>query len=112
MGVFGLALACYTTLVLGVATARDTGLLKRVRGTPLPMPIYLGSWVFGAALVGFAAVLLMLVVAVPAFGVHIYARSCRWRSWCSSWERPRPARVALMVSSLVRTPTRRCRSRS
>ena len=29
--------ACYTSVILGIATARDQGLLKRVRGTPLPM---------------------------------------------------------------------------
>lgn len=73
MGVFGLVVACYTTLVVGVATARDNGLLKRVRGTPLPMQIYLGSWAVGAGLIGFAAVVLMVAVAVPAFGVDVYA---------------------------------------
>jgi ABC-2 type transport system permease protein len=72
MGVFGLLVACYTTLIMGVANARDNGLLKRVRGTPLPMPIYLGSWSVGAALVGFASVLLMFAVAVPVYGVHVY----------------------------------------
>ena len=51
-----LVTACYTTLVIGLATARDDGLLKRVRGTPLPMSIYLGSWLTGAALIGIAAV--------------------------------------------------------
>ena len=47
IAIFSLVTACYTTLVLGLATARDQGLLKRVRGTPLPMGIYLGSWVTG-----------------------------------------------------------------
>ena len=48
IGVFALTLACYTSLIIGVATARETGLLKRVRGTPLPMPVYLGAWLTGA----------------------------------------------------------------
>ena len=47
IAIFSLVTACYTTLILGVSTARDQGLLKRVRGTPLPMGIYLGSWVDG-----------------------------------------------------------------
>jgi len=59
-------------VILGIATARDSGLLKRVRGTPLPMSTYLGAWLTGAALTGFLAVVLLFVVAVPAFGVHIY----------------------------------------
>jgi ABC-2 type transport system permease protein len=75
IGVFAITLACYTSLVIGVATAREMGLLKRVRGTPLPLPIYLGAWLTGAALVGIASVVLLFVVAVPALGVDVYART-------------------------------------
>jgi ABC-2 type transport system permease protein len=74
IGIFGLTLACYSTVIFGLADARDSGLLKRVRGTPLPMPVYLGSWLTGAVLTGLASVVLMFVVAVPVFGVHIYPR--------------------------------------
>jgi ABC-2 type transport system permease protein len=73
IGIFGLAMGCYTTLILGIATARDAKLLKRVRGTPLPMPTYLAAWMAGAILTGIASVVLMFAVAVPAFGVHLYA---------------------------------------
>jgi ABC-2 type transport system permease protein len=72
IGIFGLTMACYTSVIVGISTARDMGLLKRVRGTPLPMGIYIGSWLTGAVLSGIAAVLLMFVVAIPAFGVDIY----------------------------------------
>jgi ABC-2 type transport system permease protein len=75
IGVFSLVAACYTTLILAIATARDSGLLKRVRGTPLPLPAYLAAWMTGAAVVGLAAVVAMFVVSVPAFGVEIYART-------------------------------------
>ena len=74
IGIFGLTAACYSSLILGIAQARDAGLLKRVRGTPLPMPIYLGSWLTGGALTGIASVVLLFAVAVPAFGVHVYPR--------------------------------------
>jgi ABC-2 type transport system permease protein len=74
IGVFGLTMACYSGIVLGLATARDAGILKRVRSTPLPMWIYLSSWLAGAALTGLAAVVLMFAVAVPVFDVHVYAR--------------------------------------
>ena len=66
IAIFSLIAACYTSLVLGVATARDQGLFKRVRGTPLPMGIYLGSWIAGAAMVGIAAIVILFAVAVPA----------------------------------------------
>jgi ABC-2 type transport system permease protein len=71
IAMFSLVAACYTGLVLGIATARDQGLLKRVRATPLPMGIYLGSWVAGAMLTGIGAVTVLFVVSVPAFGVKI-----------------------------------------
>ena len=73
IAIFSLVTACYTSLVLGLATARDAGLLKRVRGTPLPMGIYLGSWVSSAVAVGLSGVLLLFVVSVPAFDVKLYA---------------------------------------
>jgi ABC-2 type transport system permease protein len=73
IGIFGLTMACYSGVILGISTARDNGLLKRVRGTPLPMGVYVGSWLTGAVLTGVSAVVLMFVIAVPAFGVHIYA---------------------------------------
>ena len=72
IAIFSLTTACYTSVIIGIATARDAGLLKRVRGTPLPMSIYLGAWLAGAALTGIVAVVLLFAVAVPVFGVHIY----------------------------------------
>jgi ABC-2 type transport system permease protein len=72
IGIFGLSLACYTNVIFGLATARDERLLKRVRGTPLPMPVYLGSWLTGAVLLGIASVTLMIVVAVPVFGFDLF----------------------------------------
>jgi ABC-2 type transport system permease protein len=75
IAIFSLVTACYTTLILGLATARDQGLLKRVRGTPLPIGIYLGSWVTGAAVTGIGAVVLLFAVSVPVFGVELQART-------------------------------------
>jgi len=71
IAIFSLVTACYTTLVVALANARDQGLLKRVRGTPLPMGLYLAAWVAGAAGTGLFAVLLLFAVAVPAFGVDV-----------------------------------------
>ena len=34
--VFAVVGACYTNIAMGIAFSRDGGLLKRVRGTPLP----------------------------------------------------------------------------
>ena len=84
IAIFSLVTACYTTLVLGIATARDQGLLKRVRGTPLPMGIYLGSWVTGAALTGIAA-------------SCCCSRSPSRRSACDIYARTLPAAIVTLL---------------
>jgi ABC-2 type transport system permease protein len=73
IAIFALTAATYSFVIFGVATAREQGAFKRVRGTPLPMSVFLGSWVASTVLAALAAVVLMFVVAVPAFGVHIRA---------------------------------------
>jgi ABC-2 type transport system permease protein len=103
IGIFGLSLACYTSVIFGLANARDIGLLKRVRGTPLPMPIYLGSWLTGAAITGFASVVLMFAVAVPAFGVDVYARTLPAAVVTLVVGAAALAALGLAVASLVRT---------
>jgi ABC-2 type transport system permease protein len=102
IGIFGLTLACYTTVIFGLAYARDTGRLKRVQGTPLPMPIYLSSWLIGAVLTGIASVMLMFVVAVPAFGVDIYPRMLPAAIVTLLLGAVTLAALGLMVASLVK----------
>jgi ABC-2 type transport system permease protein len=74
MAIFSMTTATYTAVIFGVATAREQGVLKRVRGTPLPMSVYLVSWLGSAVVTGVVSVLVMFAVAVPAFGVHVYPR--------------------------------------
>lgn len=74
LGVFAAVSAAYTGLAISTATARDRGLLKRVRGTPLPSWAYitgrLASTVYQAAI----AVVLMMAVGVVLFEVTIVPR--------------------------------------
>jgi len=72
--VFAVATSCYQGLIILIANLRDQGVLKRVKGTPLPPWIYLTALVGAAITAGFLSVLLMFVVAVPAFGMHIYPK--------------------------------------
>jgi ABC-2 type transport system permease protein len=103
VGIFGLASACYTGIVFGIASARDAGLLKRVRGTPLPMSVYLAAWLTAAALTGIAAVVLLFAVAVPAFGVHVYARMLPAAVVTLALGAATLAALGLAVASFVRT---------
>lgn len=73
IAIFALTAATYSFVIFAVATAREQGVFKRVRGTPLPMSVFVGSWVAATVLTGLGSVVLMFVVAVPAFGVDIRA---------------------------------------
>lgn len=103
IAIFSLVTACYTTLILGVATARDQGLFKRVRGTPLPMGVYLGSWVAGAAVTGLVAIALLFAVAIPAFGVDVHLRSLPAAVLTLALGAACLAALGVAVASLVRT---------
>jgi len=59
--------ACYTNIAMTVTGAREEGILKRVRGTPLPEWIYLGGRIGQSVLIA-----LLLVVIVSAFGYIAY----------------------------------------
>lgn len=75
LAVFGAVSATYTNLAIGTSMSRDQGILKRVRGTPLPPWIYMAGRVGSAVWIGFLAVLLMMTVGAVVYGVEIYAVS-------------------------------------
>jgi ABC-2 type transport system permease protein len=60
--------ACYTNIAMSIVFSRDQGLLKRVRGTPLPPASYLLGRVLQAT-----GVAVLLVVIILAFGVVLYS---------------------------------------
>ena len=72
LAIFGLAFGCYTSLVFTIPRARERGILKRVRGTPVPPSVYLASLVAVGLLSGIASVVILVVLGVAAFGVHLY----------------------------------------
>jgi ABC-2 type transport system ATP-binding protein len=70
MAAFGLISACYTNIAISVVFAREEGVLKRVRGTPMPASAYLTARVIHAALVGFLLVAITVVFGVVAYQAH------------------------------------------
>jgi ABC-2 type transport system permease protein len=71
--VFGVVTATYTNIAMQMTMARDAGILKRVRGTPLPAWAYLGGRIIHAVLIA-----LLLVVIVAAFGAIFYEVRFPW----------------------------------
>ena len=67
---FAVISTCYTGLVTGVAINRDEGLLKRVRGTPVPTWAYLAGQVASSIVVTFVLFFLTVGLGVVAFGVE------------------------------------------
>lgn len=66
---FGLISACYTNLAIRMTMSRDLGILKRVRGTPVPTWVYLGGQVGSSVLITFMLLFLTVGLGVVAFGV-------------------------------------------
>ncbi|HUF98075.1 MAG TPA: ABC transporter permease [Ilumatobacter sp.] len=63
--------ATYTNLVNVVPIRRDTGILKRWRSTPMPLPVYLGGWVSSAVVIAFGGVVLQLTLGIVAYDLSI-----------------------------------------
>ena len=64
---FGVIAACYTNLAISLTSQREEGILKRVRGTPLP------AWVFLAATVASSIVRAAVLVALTlGLGAALY----------------------------------------
>lgn len=71
--VFAVITATFTNIAMTVTTARERGILKRVRGAPLP------AWAYLAGRIGQAvSVALLLVVIVAAFGAVFYDVQVPW----------------------------------
>lgn len=73
IGAFAAAVSCYTSLAIGVAIAREEGVLKRLRGTPLPAAVYLLGRVGSATWIALLAMVVMVVAGVAFFDVQVIA---------------------------------------
>src|SRR5271155_554551 len=70
MASFGVITSCYTNTAMNIAFQRDLGILKRIRGTPLPRIVYFGTRVLHSLGIG-----PLLVVLTAAFGRAFYHAS-------------------------------------
>jgi ABC-2 type transport system permease protein len=73
--VMGVLYGAFPTVAASFAEARESGVLKRVRGTPLPPWAYLAGRVGAAVVFSLASVATMLVVGVLAYDVQIVWRT-------------------------------------
>lgn len=71
----GVTYAAFPTVAITLSLAREGGVLKRVRGTPLPPWVYLAGRIGGAVVFALGSVVLMLTVGVVAYDVQIVSRT-------------------------------------
>jgi ABC-2 type transport system permease protein len=64
---FSVITACYTNIAMSLTFARDLGVLKRVKGTPLPGWAYLAARMIHAVVIA-----ILLVVICLVFGMLLY----------------------------------------
>jgi len=68
---YGVMAACFTTLCISLVVRRETGLLKRLRLSPLPTWGLLAAIVLSTAVIACIQVVLLLAVGRLGFGVHL-----------------------------------------
>ena len=71
MAAFGVISATYTNIAITVSFQRDQGILKRLRGTPLPSWSYLFARVVHSTLVAMLLVVITLVFGTVAYGTDL-----------------------------------------
>ncbi len=72
LAVFAAVSATYTNISIFTSYQRDEGILKRVRGTPLPSWIFFGGKILSSILIALVGTLIMLGVGVLFFGLQVY----------------------------------------
>jgi len=66
---YGVMAACFTTLAISLVVRRETGLLKRLRLSPLPTWVLVSAIFVSTAIVSVVQVVLMLVIGRVGYGV-------------------------------------------
>jgi ABC-2 type transport system permease protein len=67
MAAFGVISACFTNIAIQTTFNRDAGILKRLRGTPLPSGAYMAARVLHAMVVGAILVAITLLFGMVAY---------------------------------------------
>lgn len=75
LGVFAAVSATYTNLAINTAIARDNGILKRIRGTPIPPWAYIAGKIVSAIWLAAIALALMMAVGIAFYGISLIPRT-------------------------------------
>ena len=70
---YGIIATTFVNMAISTAILRDSGVLKRMRGTPLPHWAYIAGRIGSAAVTTIAMTVLTLAIGWIAYGVHVRA---------------------------------------
>ena len=68
---YAIAMACFSSLAISLTTERETGMLKRFRGTPVPAWTFIAARVCRSIVLVVFQVVALLVIARLAFNVRL-----------------------------------------
>ena len=71
MVAFAVVNACYMSVISATSLARDEGILKRLRGTPLPPWIYMSGRLASAGLVALISAVVVIAVGAGVYGFEV-----------------------------------------
>jgi ABC-2 type transport system permease protein len=101
----GLMSVGFQSLAIQIPIERDRGVLKRLRGTPMPRSVYFVGKVAVVFVIAVAETALLLAIAIPFFGVSLPATGAKWLTfgWVSLLGIIACTLCGIAFSSLVRT---------
>ncbi|MEM7141448.1 MAG: ABC transporter permease [Actinomycetota bacterium] len=71
LAVFAVGSATYTNIAINLSTRREDGILRRVRGTPLPPWVYMAGAILSAVWIALVSAAIMVGLGVLAYDVNI-----------------------------------------
>jgi len=71
MVAFAVVNACYMSVISSTTLARDEGILKRIRGTPLPPWVYMAGRLLSAGLVALVSAAVVVAVGAGVYGFEV-----------------------------------------
>jgi ABC-2 type transport system permease protein len=101
----GLMSVGFQNLAIQIPIERDRGVLKRLRGTPMPRSVYFLGKVGVVLVIGVVETALLLVVAIAFYGVHLPDTAQHWFTfgWVSVLGITACTLCGIAFSSLART---------
>ncbi|HEY0697028.1 MAG TPA: ABC transporter permease [Micromonospora sp.] len=101
----GLMTVGFQSLAIQIPIERDRGVLKRLRGTPMPKWVYFAGKVVMVAVIGVAETVLLLLTAVLLFDLELPDTAGKWFTfgWVSALGITACTLCGIAFSSLART---------